>query len=98
MHERRRALGGYLPARRRDVEPLEIPGLDVFDAFFESISGFTTTGATVLRDFSLYDRPFYLWRSMTQWFGGLGVIALFISFAAFSLYGLARLLKPIDDS
>jgi trk system potassium uptake protein TrkH len=48
------------------------------DALFESMSGFTTTGATILRDFSLYDRAFYLWRAMTQWLGGLGVIALFV--------------------
>ena len=35
MHERRRALGGYLPARRRDAPPLEIPPLDVFSALLE---------------------------------------------------------------
>jgi trk system potassium uptake protein TrkH len=58
--------------------PYVLYGLNVVDAFFESISGYTTTGATVLQDFSNYDRPFFLWRSMTQWFGGLGVIALFI--------------------
>jgi trk system potassium uptake protein TrkH len=53
-------------------------GLSVIDALFESFSGFTTTGATVLTDFSRYGRAFYLWRAMSQWFGGLGVIALFI--------------------
>jgi trk system potassium uptake protein len=58
--------------------PYMLYGIPVVDAVFESISGFTTTGATVLTDFSLYDRPFFLWRSMTQWFGGLGVIALFV--------------------
>ncbi len=58
--------------------PYVLYGIGAVDAVFESMSGFTTTGATVLVDFALYDRPFYLWRSMTQWFGGLGVIALFI--------------------
>ena len=62
-------------------------GLSPVDALFESISGFTTTGATILRDFSLGESPgggptltraFFLWRAMTQWFGGLGVIALFV--------------------
>lgn len=53
-------------------------GIDVIDAFFESLSGLTTTGATILTDFSRYDHAFYLWRAMTQWFGGLGVIALFV--------------------
>ena len=52
--------------------------LSLTDAFFESMSGLTTTGATILTDFARHDRPFYLWRAMTQWFGGLGVIALFV--------------------
>ena len=58
--------------------PYLFAGLTPVNAFFESLSGFTTTGATILTDFSAYDRAFYLWRAMTQWFGGLGVIALFI--------------------
>ncbi len=58
--------------------PYMFAGLSYVDSFFESISGLTTTGATILTDFSAYDRPFFLWRSMTQWFGGLGVIALFV--------------------
>jgi trk system potassium uptake protein TrkH len=53
-------------------------GLSWDAALFEAMSGLTTTGATILEDFSLYDRPFFLWRAMTQWFGGLGVIALFV--------------------
>lgn len=58
--------------------PYAFSGLSPVDALFESISGFTTTGATVLTDFSAHGRAFYLWRAMTQWFGGLGVIALFV--------------------
>jgi len=58
--------------------PYLFAGLTPVNAFFESLSGFTTTGATILTDFSQYDRAFYLWRGMTQWFGGLGVIALFV--------------------
>lgn len=58
--------------------PYSMLGLSIPDAMFESMSGFTTTGATILTDFSLYDRSFFLWRAMTQWFGGLGVIALFV--------------------
>jgi trk system potassium uptake protein TrkH len=58
--------------------PFVLAGLSPTDAFFESMSGFTTTGATILTDFSLYDRAFFFWRGMTQWFGGLGVIALFV--------------------
>lgn len=58
--------------------PYTLLGLNLADAIFESMSGFTTTGATILTDFSPYDRSFFLWRAMTQWFGGLGVIALFV--------------------
>ena len=53
-------------------------GMSFFDAFFESMSGLTTTGATIITDFSSYNDPFYLWRAMTQWFGGLGVISIFV--------------------
>lgn len=58
--------------------PYWLYGLAPEDALFESMSGFTTTGATILSDFSQYDRAFYLWRALTQWLGGLGVIALFV--------------------
>ena len=58
--------------------PFEMAGIPFIDALFESMSGFTTTGATILTDFSAYSRSFFLWRGMTQWFGGLGVIALFV--------------------
>lgn len=54
-------------------------GLRFVDAAFESMSGLTTTGATILRDFSLYSEGLFFWRAMTQWLGGMGVIALFIA-------------------
>lgn len=54
-------------------------GMGPIDAMFESMSGMTTTGATVMRDFSEYGRGLFFWRSLTQWFGGMGVIALFVA-------------------
>jgi len=54
-------------------------GLGFVDAAFESMSGLTTTGATIFRDFSLYSEGVFFWRGMTQWLGGMGVIALFIA-------------------
>jgi trk system potassium uptake protein TrkH len=48
------------------------------DAVFESVSGFTTTGLTVLRDIESALRPLLFWRALTQWLGGLGVL-LFIT-------------------
>ncbi|MBN2666211.1 MAG: TrkH family potassium uptake protein [Bacteroidales bacterium] len=46
------------------------------DAFFESISGFTTTGATIFRDIESLPRGLLFWRSLTQWIGGITVITL----------------------
>lgn len=53
--------------------------LSPLDAYFESISGITTTGATILKDFSLYPKDFFFWRSLTQWLGGMGIIVLFVA-------------------
>lgn len=44
------------------------------DAFFEALSGFTTTGATILTQIESVPKDILLWRSMTQWIGGLGII------------------------
>lgn len=54
-------------------------GLGPIDALFEAMSGLTTTGATVLRDFSMFGRGMFFWRSFIQWLGGMGVIALFVA-------------------
>lgn len=54
-----------------------IPG--VTDAFFETASGFTTTGATVLPDPSILPKGVLFWRGLTQWAGGMGVIVLSVA-------------------
>jgi trk system potassium uptake protein TrkH len=46
------------------------------DALFESMSGFTTTGATVLTHVESVDRSLLMWRQFTQWIGGMGIIVL----------------------
>jgi trk system potassium uptake protein len=51
------------------------------DAFFESMSGFTTTGATILPDIESMPHGILFWRSVTQWLGGIGII--FISLSVF---------------
>ena len=51
----------------------------VVDALFESASGFTTTGASILDDIEAESAPLLLWRSMTQWIGGMGMIVLGIA-------------------
>jgi trk system potassium uptake protein len=54
-------------------------GLGFVDAFFEAMSGFTGTGATILGVLEELPRSVLLWRSLTQWLGGMGVIALFVA-------------------
>jgi trk system potassium uptake protein TrkH len=54
-------------------------GLSWLDAVFESMSGFTTTGATVLQDFAHLPKSLLMWRALTQWVGGIGIIVLFIA-------------------
>ena len=46
------------------------------DAFFETMSGFTTTGASILKDVEAVPPSLLYWRSMTQWLGGMGIIVL----------------------
>lgn len=49
------------------------------DAFFETISGFTTTGASILTDIESVPSGILFWRSMTQWIGGMGIIVLSVA-------------------
>jgi trk system potassium uptake protein TrkH len=59
--------------------PYVVAGLGFIDALFEAMSGLTTTGATVMTDFTQFGRGVFFWRSLTQWLGGVGVIALFVA-------------------
>lgn len=49
------------------------------DAFFESMSGYTTTGASVINDLNVIPKDILLWRSLTQWMGGMGFIVLAVA-------------------
>lgn len=49
------------------------------DAFFETISGFTTTGATILTDIEAMPKDLLYWRSLTQWLGGMGIIVFTVA-------------------
>ncbi len=57
-------------------------GFSPSEAVFESISGFTTTGATVITDLDEIPRSLILWRALTQWLGGLGILVLFVALLA----------------
>ena len=56
------------------------------DAFFETISGFTTTGASILTDIEALPHGLLFWRSFTQWIGGMGIIVL--SLALLPIFGI----------
>lgn len=51
----------------------------ITDAFFETMSGFTTTGATIFIDVEVLSHGLLFWRGLTQWIGGLGIITLFLA-------------------
>lgn len=55
------------------------PFRSVVNCYFEAMSGLTTTGATVLTDIEAVPPSLLLWRSLTQWLGGLGILVLFVA-------------------
>ncbi|MEM9716128.1 MAG: TrkH family potassium uptake protein [Pseudomonadota bacterium] len=59
---------------------LDVAGLSFTDAFFEAVSGLTTTGATVLTDLQNQPPGLLLWRGMLQWFGGVGIVVVAMVF------------------
>ncbi|MBE6609590.1 MAG: TrkH family potassium uptake protein [Ruminococcaceae bacterium] len=54
------------------------------DALFETVSGFTTTGATILSDVEILPRSLLMWRSFTHWVGGMGVLVFIMAFLPLS--------------
>jgi len=62
------------------------------DSTFESMSGFTTTGATLLSEVEAETPSILFWRSMTQWLGGIGIVVLFVAVAPVIGFGAARLI------
>ncbi len=72
------------------------------DAVFESVSGFTTTGASVLTDIEALSRGLLFWRSFIQWLGGMGIIVLSLAILPFLGVGGMQLYKaevpsPVPD-
>jgi trk system potassium uptake protein len=63
---------GALPYVLSDNRELSAP----LDAYFEGMSGFTTTGASILTDVEALSRSLAMWRQLTQWLGGMGIIVL----------------------
>ena len=67
------SLSGMLPYLFTGVIP------DVSSAFFETMSGYTTTGSTILNDIESVPKGVLFWRSTTHWIGGMGIIVLAIA-------------------
>jgi trk system potassium uptake protein TrkH len=78
---------GSLPYLLADIFP------GYLDALFESVSGFTTTGATVLTSIDSQGHGILLWRSLSQWLGGLGIITLFVALFPVLGIGASRLVE-----
>jgi len=74
-------VGAWVLASIAGAIPYVVSGVlpGVADALFESASGFTTTGATVLTDIEGAGHPILFWRGFTQWLGGIGIVVLFVA-------------------
>lgn len=69
------------------------PFANFIDCYFEAMSGLSTTGATVLSDISVLPHSLLLWRSLTQWLGGLGIVVLFVAVLPLMGIGGKRLFR-----
>ncbi|NLK25341.1 MAG: TrkH family potassium uptake protein [Euryarchaeota archaeon] len=67
--------------------PYMMYGMGVVDAMFETMSGFTTTGATIMTEIEAWPKSLLFWRSFTQWLGGAGIVMIFITI--FPMLGVA---------
>ncbi len=81
---------------------LDGPNWQFVDALFESVSGFSTTGASILTDIESLSKGLLLWRSFIQWLGGMGIIVLSIAILPFLGVGGMQLYKaevpsPVPD-
>ncbi len=80
--------GGWMAASLFSALPYTLSGAlpSFLDACFEAMSGYTTTGATVFTSIETQEQGILLWRSLTQWLGGMGIIMLFV--ALFPILGI----------
>ena len=81
------AIFGSLPFVFSDLN------LSITDSFFESMSGITTTGSTIITDLSITPKSILLWRAILQWLGGIGIIVMAITLMPTMNVGGMQLLK-----
>ncbi len=83
------AIFGSLPYLLADVTGIENPA----DAFFEAMSGFSTTGSTTVTQLEAQPKSILLWRAITQWLGGMGIIVLSLAILPFLRVGGMQLFE-----
>ncbi len=94
---------GWAAAGLFGAIPFYLGGIGPFtDAVFESFSGFTTTGASILTDIEAVPKGLLMWRSLTHWLGGMGIIVLSLAILPFLGVGGMQLYKaevpgPVPD-
>ena len=81
------ALFGSLPFLLSDIE------MSLIDAFFESTSGITTTGATVIENLEAKSHGILIWRALLQWLGGVGIIVMALAVLPMLSIGGMQLFK-----
>ena len=69
--------------------------LSIVDSFFESMSGITTTGSTIISDLESAPKSILIWRAILQWLGGIGVIVMAITILPLLSVGGMQLFKNI---
>lgn len=95
--------GAWIAVSLVGAVPYLVAGaLGPVDALFESVSGFTTTGSTVIGDTAVIPRALLLWRAMSQWLGGMGIILFTIAILPLLGIGGMQLFKaevpgPVTD-
>ena len=81
------AIFGSLPFIFSDLN------LSITDSFFESMSGITTTGSTIITDLNSSPKSILIWRAILQWLGGIGIIVMAITLMPIMNVGGMQLLK-----
>jgi len=87
--------GGWILASAFGALPYQLSGAlpSYLDAYFEAMSGYTATGATMFTSVESQYHGILLWRSLTQWLGGMGIIMLFVALFPILGIGAAHLVE-----
>lgn len=75
------------------IQGLDQDRLDIASSIFESSSGITATGSTILSNIEAWPNAILLWRSITQWLGGLGILVIFVAVMSYLGMGAKSLFK-----